>query len=377
MRAVTGSLANNARVLLQIAPESSPERSANSLSHSFFVVPSLSPTIVEQICSRPFCCLVARKADILEEATNALNRKFIPGIPWNSASFAPLGSPCILVWDLFWASRTYPVSAGAFNEALSNLWPQKTKIPKIWISVSGRLGSFSGGGKNSNTVKTQKPHTSGVCLQEDKNSRTKLDNNSNFRNLRPWDFGRLNDGIRRGHSRFVKHCLETEFSAFLEILTLSKRVSTVGWEEGGRSRFLGRGCNEALFSERKGFSVKRGEAIQWMRGLVRISTGKAIQWRAPGHSVNRRTLKTEKLLSSSPSQKSALRGRGRISCIGLECIKVDTRCSGHRDLLVVAQHWWLVPWCVTWVKKHKPQRCLLPKPSWHGLQQLASFKVSY
>ena len=31
-----------------------------------------------------------------------------------------------------------------------------------------------------------------------------------------------------------------------------------------------------------------------------------IQWRAPGHSVNRRTLKTEKLLSSSPPQKSLL-----------------------------------------------------------------------
>ena len=42
-----------------------------------------------------------------------------------------------------------------------------------------------------------------------------------------------------------------------------------------------------------------------MGGLVRISTGKAIQWRAPGDSANRRTPKTEKLLSSSPSQKSA------------------------------------------------------------------------
>ena len=29
-----------------------------------------------------------------------------------------------------------------------------------------------------------------------------------------------------------------------------------------RSRFWGRGCDEALFSEKKGFSVKRGEAIQ-------------------------------------------------------------------------------------------------------------------
>ena len=29
-----------------------------------------------------------------------------------------------------------------------------------------------------------------------------------------------------------------------------------------QSRFLGRGCDEILFSEKKGFSVKRGEAIQ-------------------------------------------------------------------------------------------------------------------
>ena len=38
-----GSLPNKTRVLRQITPESSPERSANSLSHSFFVVPFLSP----------------------------------------------------------------------------------------------------------------------------------------------------------------------------------------------------------------------------------------------------------------------------------------------------------------------------------------------
>ena len=58
--------------------------------------------------------------------------------------------------------------------------------------------------------------------------------------------------------------------------------------------------------------MKRGEAIQWMRGLVRIDIGKAIQWRGSGHSLNRRTLKIEKLLSSSPSQKSALK---RVSVI--------------------------------------------------------------
>ena len=32
--------------------------------------------------------------------------------------------------------------------------------------------------------------------------------------------------------------------------------------EGCQTRFWGRGCDEALFSEKKGFSVKRGQAIQ-------------------------------------------------------------------------------------------------------------------
>ena len=37
--------------------------------------------------------------------------------------------------------------------------------------------------------------------------------------------------------------------------------SFVVFEGPNQSRFLGRGCDEALFSEKKGFSVKRGEAI--------------------------------------------------------------------------------------------------------------------
>ena len=69
---------------------------------------------------------------------------------------------------------------------------------------------------------------------------------------------------------------------------------------------FGKGMRRSTFQWKKGFSAKRGEAIQWIRGLVRISTGKAIQCRGSGHSLNRRTLKTEKLLSSSPSRKSAL-----------------------------------------------------------------------
>ena len=63
---------------------------------------------------------------------------------------------------------------------------------------------------------------------------------------------------------------------------------------------------QSSFQWKKGFSVKRGEAIQWMGGLAKISIGKAIQWRGPGDSVNRWALKIEKLLSASPSRKSAL-----------------------------------------------------------------------
>ena len=41
---VTWSLPSKTRVLRQVTPESSPERSVKSLSHSFFVAPFLSPT---------------------------------------------------------------------------------------------------------------------------------------------------------------------------------------------------------------------------------------------------------------------------------------------------------------------------------------------
>ena len=58
------------------------------------------------------------------------------------------------------------------------------------------------------------------------------------------------------------------------------------------------------FSVTKTVFSDKGVRVQWMRGLERISTGKAIQWRGPGDSVNCRTLKTEKLLSAYPSQKS-------------------------------------------------------------------------
>ena len=76
-----------------------------------------------------------------------------------------------------------------------------------------------------------------------------------------------------------------------------------------RSRFWGKEDatkTKQMFSEQKGYFSEKGGGIQWMRGLVRISTGKAIHWRGPGHSVNRRTLKRQKLLSSPSSRTSAL-----------------------------------------------------------------------
>ena len=86
------------------------------------------------------------------------------------------------------------------------------------------------------------------------------------------------------------------------------------WKNGGginQSLFVGKGMRQSTFQWKKGFSVKRGEAIQWIRGLVRISTRKAIQWRGSSHSLNRRTLKIEKLLSSTPSRKSTLNKKPR------------------------------------------------------------------
>ena len=54
------------------------------------------------------------------------------------------------------------------------------------------------------------------------------------------------------------------------------------------------------------FSVKRGESIQWMGCWLRICTGKAIQWRGPGHSVNRQTLKTFRSCCPHPLPENRL-----------------------------------------------------------------------
>ena len=54
---------------------------------------------------------------------------------------------------------------------------------------------------------------------------------------------------------------------------LASDFSLVGGH-GKSEPILGRGCDEAHVSEKRIFSLKRAEAIQWIRGLVRISTGK-------------------------------------------------------------------------------------------------------
>ena len=49
-----------------------------------------------------------------------------------------------------------------------------------------------------------------------------MDNNSNFRNLHPWDVGRLNDGIRPGHS--INVCQGLGTSIEMEISGFALRV---------------------------------------------------------------------------------------------------------------------------------------------------------
>ena len=57
LEGVTRPLPSKPRILRQIAPESSPELSAKSLSHSFFVVPFLSPIVAEDSLPMLQCLL--------------------------------------------------------------------------------------------------------------------------------------------------------------------------------------------------------------------------------------------------------------------------------------------------------------------------------
>ena len=81
-------LPSKTRVWRQIAPESSPERSATSLSHSFFVVPCVSPIMVSRPVKRgilPFAvaCLALASCKSIEgaaEASTASRRASCPTI---------------------------------------------------------------------------------------------------------------------------------------------------------------------------------------------------------------------------------------------------------------------------------------------------------
>ena len=80
-------------------------------------------------------------------------------------------------------------------------------------------------------------------------------------------------------------------------------VRPCSWHRANSELMFGKGMRRSTFQWKKGFFSEKGGGISVNEGgLGRISTGKAIQWRGSGHSLNRRTLKTEKLLSSSPSQ---------------------------------------------------------------------------
>ena len=59
------------------------------------------------------------------------------------------------------------------NPAKGNPPDLKTKVDVSKVDVKG-FPIFGRWDKNSNTLKTQKLHTSGVCLREDNNSRTKI-----------------------------------------------------------------------------------------------------------------------------------------------------------------------------------------------------------
>ena len=81
-------------------------------------------------------------------------------------------------------------------------------------------------------------------------------------------------------------------------------------------------------------------------GFVSSSPGKAVQWRGSGRSSNRQTLKTEKLLSSSPSRKSALTILREYRC--------DTPCCAFQKQRAWNPYFYSVFWVrVFWAKVSK------------------------
>ena len=94
---------------------------------------------------------------------------------------------------------------------------------------------------------------------------------------------------------------------------IQKRPFTImacrgSWSE----QSLGKGMWRSRTSEEKRLFTEWGQGVQWMKALVRNSSGiskpkqsKAIHWRGFGQSVNRRTLRIE-IFCAHPLPKSPL-----------------------------------------------------------------------
>ena len=95
------------------------------------------------------------------------------------------------------------------------------------------------------------------------------------------------------------------FLPFPQVLLEHEHLGDFSQEESFRAEFGEGGCVEAEISKEKHLFSEWGQGIQWMKALVRNSTGKAIQWRGLGHSVNRQTLWIEIFCAQPPSQISA------------------------------------------------------------------------
>ena len=85
---------------------------------------------------------------------------------------------------------------------------------------------------------------------------------------------------------------------------------------------------------RKAPFTESRQGIQWMKALVRTSTGKAIQWRGFGHSVNRWIWKIE-IFCAHPLPKSQLQ-LGSFRTSGTAMRKI----LGRPGVLPCLVPWW-------------------------------------
>ena len=107
--------------------------------------------------------------------------------------------------------------------------------------------------------------------------------------------------VKQTSKKLPHNALRLEISTSRQLLRSSVPTSEIGAD------FWERDATKHILVKKKGFSVKRREAFSewgvWWGFLQERQFSEEID---PGHSVNCSTLKTEKLLSTSTSQKSAL-----------------------------------------------------------------------